>query len=226
MNGGVTVNNTTSVGISQLVKREQNRIFNEFEALVMSAQKSVETARFGTLTGRALRDCSVGLTVAVNAVHVAAAHIEQTFNAHPEKRESADAVKKAFKEARRIMTRTCKAGIGIITRATASIHAAPVRIAPRRKESPVRTSSTEAARHRESDDTGGDDDGDDDPARVHHIQRQRVLAVLLEGRSINRFEAIDLGWNIQKTTLPGRFASYFIAAEDNLRPLARKEADR
>lgn len=103
-------------------------------------------------------------------------------------------------------------------------------------------SSAEAAsRHRESDDAGGDDDGDDDPARVHHIQRQRVLNILLEGKSINRFEAIDLdihrlaarvcelkerGWNIQKTTLPGRFASYFIADEDNPRPLARKEADR
>ena len=103
-------------------------------------------------------------------------------------------------------------------------------------------SSAEAAsRHRESDDAGGDDEEDSDPARVHHIQRQRVLAVLLEGRSINRFEAIDLGihrlaarvcelkergWQIQKETLPGRFASYFMADEDNPRPLARKEADR
>lgn len=119
---------------------------------------------------------------------------------------------------------------------------APVVQKPARKESPVRTSASEASRHRESDDAGGDDDEDDsDPARVHHIQRQRVLNILLEGKSINRFEAIDLdihrlaarvcelkerGWNIQKTTLPGRFASYFIADEDNPRPLARKEADR
>ena len=112
---------------------------------------------------------------------------------------------------------------------------------PARKESPVRTSASEASRHRESDDAGGDDEEDSDPARVHHIQRQRVLSLLLAGKSINRFETIDLGihrlaarvcelkergWQIQKETLPGRFASYFIADEDNPRPLARKEADR
>ena len=103
-------------------------------------------------------------------------------------------------------------------------------------------SSAEAAsRHRESDDAGGDDDGDDDPARVHHIQRQRVLSLLLAGEAVTQKYATTLeihrlaarvcelkerGWSIQKTTLPGRFASYYIADEDNPRHLAQKEADR
>lgn len=118
---------------------------------------------------------------------------------------------------------------------------APVVQKPARKESPVRTSSTEAARHRESDDAGGDDEEDSDPALVHHIQRQHILSLLLAGKTVTQKYATTLeihrlasrvcelkerGWNIQKTTLPGRFASYFIADEDNPRPLARKEADR
>jgi hypothetical protein len=112
---------------------------------------------------------------------------------------------------------------------------------PARKETPVRTSASEASRHRESDDAGGDDDEDSDPARVRYLQRARVLSLLLAGKTVTQKYATTLeihrlaaricelkerGWNIQKTTLPGRFASYFIADKDNPLPLARKEAYR
>jgi len=118
---------------------------------------------------------------------------------------------------------------------------APVVQKPARKESPVRTSASEASRHRESDDAGGDDDEDSDPARVRYLQRARVLSLLLAGKTVTQKYATTLeihrlaaricelkerGWNIQKTTLPGRFASYFIADKDNPLPLARKEAYR
>ena len=102
---------------------------------------------------------------------------------------------------------------------------APVVQKPARKESPVRTSASEASRHRESDDAGGDDDEDSDPARVRYLQRARVLSLLLEGEALTQPKALEYkiwrlaarccelakrGFNIQKRRLPGNFTEYTI----------------
>ena len=101
---------------------------------------------------------------------------------------------------------------------------APVVQKPARKETPVRTSASEASRHRTEDDGGGED-SDEDPARTRYLQRSRVLSLLLEGEALTQPKALEYkiwrlaarcceltkrGFNIQKRRLPGNFTEYSI----------------
>lgn len=72
---------------------------------------------------------------------------------------------------------------------------------PARKESPVRTSASEASRHRESDDAGGDDDEDPEPSFLRRIwaafvayehEKHRVLDEFYSS-IFNRLAALLMG---------------------------------